>query len=168
MGADPDPSCGRGGISRRAGFGFQWGIDSLADGEPRAGASPVDRTLSTASTVTLYPVDNSLGRRRLFRMYWLPVYEALSYACLYRGQNALAVLKFTIVIAELKFGQIAVQVLPADVVIDAVQATLEQPEHALNRVRMHITPDVFLALVIHGLMATLKVLPDLPVGTELV
>ena len=49
-----------------------------------------------------------------------------------------------VIVAEVVFRQVAVKVLLPAMLIDAVEAPLEQTEKALGRVHMHIFPGVFL------------------------
>src|SRR5690606_37848021 len=58
-----------------------------------------------------------------------------------------------LVVAEIEFRQIALQVLLADVVIGAVDAALEDREIALDRVGVGLAANVFLDPVVDGVEA---------------
>jgi hypothetical protein len=59
----------------------------------------------------------------------------------------------SIVIAKVKFGQIAVQVLFAAVLVHALHAALEDREAALDYILLRLVTKIFLGAVAHGLMA---------------
>ena len=59
---------------------------------------------------------------------------------------------FAMVIAEVKFRCVAVQMLLADVVINAVDAALEYREKSFNRVRVHVPAHVLLRCVVDNVM----------------
>src|SRR6266571_113813 len=79
--------------------------------------------------------------------------KALVVCCTDRGNGALPIIKLAVVVPELEFAQVAVQVLFRNTVVNAVKPAPQHPEEALNRVRMHVAPDVFIRAMAHGFMA---------------
>src|ERR1700730_11977664 len=66
------------------------------------------------------------------------------------------------VVAKIKFGEIAVKMLRSAVLVDAIHAALEGREETFNRVRAGLAPDVFVLTVIDGHVFRQR-LGDLPV-----
>jgi hypothetical protein len=66
---------------------------------------------------------------------WCLVHQPLSFGCLDGSDSALAVVQLPVVVAEFVLGKVAVQVLLANAVIDAVKAALEDRKEAFNAVR---------------------------------
>ena len=56
------------------------------------------------------------------------------------------------VVSEIKLGKLALQMLLADVMVNAMDATLENGKITLNRVRVSISTNVFADAVVHGLV----------------
>ena len=77
------------------------------------------------------------------------VCQPLAFALFDRKDGTLSVRHSPGVIAEIKFGQIAVQVLFGAVLIDALHAAFEDAEIALDGVRMDLATGIFLAGVVH-------------------
>src|SRR4051812_47499215 len=96
--------------------------------------------------------------------------QPLSSDALDRDCSAGSVIKAErdpMVVTEVKFAEIPLQMLGADVVIDAIYAALEDREVALNSVGVRVAPDVFLGGVVHGLMAC-EALADFCINAALV
>lgn len=66
--------------------------------------------------------------------------------------------------AKLVLGQIAVQVLPANGMVNAVHAALHCGKEALDGVRMNVTPDVLFGAVADSVMTAEKLSTDPGVG----
>lgn len=58
---------------------------------------------------------------------------------------------YTIVVAEVELGKVAVQVLLSAVLIDTLHAPLEGAEEALNGVGMDLAANILLSGVVHHL-----------------
>jgi hypothetical protein len=85
-----------------------------------------------------------------------PIGETLPDNPLERFSGALAILnpkRRALVVSEIEFGQIALQVLLADVVIRPRNAALKDREVAFDRIGVGIAPDVFADTVVDRLMA---------------
>lgn len=75
-----------------------------------------------------------------FGLVRLPICEALAFHAPDRGEGAVNITiakPDAVIVAEIKFGQITMQVLFFTVLIDAFHAALEDRERALNRVGMN-------------------------------
>lgn len=84
------------------------------------------------------------------------IHKSLTFDADQRIVGSLRVIYFqgnSIVVAEIKLGQIALQVLRIAMLIDACHAALEDREHAFDGIGVHIAPSVFLTTVIDGFMA---------------
>lgn len=80
-----------------------------------------------------------------------PISHALTNDAGERGVKAFRIAKTkrrTVIVAEVKFRQVALQVRAADVVIRADDAALEDREVTLNGVRVCAATDVFASAVI--------------------
>jgi hypothetical protein len=56
------------------------------------------------------------------------------------------------VVAKVKLGRVAMQMMRADVLVNTVHAALENGEVAFDGIRMRVVADVFARRVIDGLM----------------
>src|SRR5579872_3903845 len=80
-----------------------------------------------------------------------PISETLAGRALDRQRSALRVLNSksrAVGIAEIKFVQIALQMLLPAMLVDALHAALEDREITLNGVRRHVTPRIFSGRVV--------------------
>jgi len=85
----------------------------------------------------------------------LLIHQALAFDALHGLDGAVnvAVAEFdAVIVAEVKFREVAVQVLLAAVLIDAAHAALEDREEALDRIGVDVTPDIFFVGVCHRLV----------------
>ncbi len=79
--------------------------------------------------------------------------EALALTTSYRSNSADSVIipkRGTVVIAEVKFREIAVQMFLGAVLVDALHAALENREEAFDRIGVNITTHIFAARMSHG------------------
>src|SRR5690606_5706611 len=99
---------------------------------------------------------------------WLPVAKSLPISCLDRFNNPLPVHQLTAVVSELELGQIAMQMLAGDRVIDTADPLLEDVEVALAVVRVPIATRVLAIRMPNRLVTTLELPSDGLVGPVLV
>ena len=95
----------------------------------------------------------SCSRKNLLSFCWLLVGQAIAFRTRHDERGPFAVVdaeRDPVVVAELKLRAVAVQVALADVVETAVDATLEQTEHALGRVAVRRAAHVFRTGVRHA------------------
>src|SRR5689334_12558051 len=78
------------------------------------------------------------------------VEKSLSAAATNEPRHSLRVGEFARGVPEVKLGEIPLQVLARDMVIGAVERTLQLREVVLGLVRRHIAPHVFAVAVVHG------------------
>jgi len=72
-----------------------------------------------------------------------------------------------VVVAEIEFGQIPINVFPIDVLIDTDQAALEDGEEAFERVGMNVIPDVLaLGMIDAGMLPDEMTVDGRAVGVE--
>src|SRR5262245_28725053 len=90
----------------------------------------------------------------------LGVRQSLSLRCANRGQSPVTVRHGAAVMPELELSKIAVKVLLADTVIDAVETATEHPEETFDAVGMHRPAHIFALGVTDGFMATLELFAD--------
>ena len=93
--------------------------------------------------------------RYFFRLVSLPVREALANDALQQFTCSLLVIYLkgdAVVVAEVEFGQIAVQVFTAAMLINAVHAALEDTEKAFNGIGTGIAPHPLVLAVVHAFM----------------
>src|SRR5882672_6620867 len=94
-------------------------------------------------------------------LHWLAISQPLAIRRLNRLNDALPIRQIAAVVAELELGQVAVQVLLADRVINPVDPALHDGEVAFHRVGGHVTARVFLSRMVDGFMVTeLAIKPD--------
>ena len=71
------------------------------------------------------------------------------------------------VITKIEFGEITLQVMLADVLVDAIDPALQDRKVAFDGVRMGIAANVFICRMDDGPMAG-ELLPDFPIDAALV
>src|SRR3954467_10544487 len=86
---------------------------------------------------------SGFGPVRFFAGFAFFIGEPLAFGCQDSRTRAVAIIHIAMVVPEFKLTQVAVQVLLADGMIDAVQAALHSREKPLNSIAMHVTACVF-------------------------
>lgn len=85
----------------------------------------------------------------------LLIHQALAFDALHGLDGAVdvAIAELdAVIVAEVKFREIAVQMLLAAVLIDAAHPALEDREEALDRIGLHVAADIFVVRMRDGFM----------------
>jgi hypothetical protein len=85
---------------------------------------------------------------------WLPIQQALSLCGLYRGDGAFSVIHMAIVPEKVKLPQVAMQVVAADVVIDADEATPNERMTTFRSVNVNVATGIFKGFVADRIVST--------------
>ena len=84
-----------------------------------------------------------VARTFILDRQWLLVKQPLSNGRLDSGLRAFTILRMAVVVPELEFAQVAMQMNPTDVVVDAVNASLEKREEPFDRVAVDLPASIF-------------------------
>ncbi len=101
------------------------------------------------------------------RCDWRSVHKALSFGSLDRSLDAFAVVQLAIVPNEVELPDVAMQILPTNVMVDTHDSAFDERERAFRRIRVDVAANVF-ASVINLMMAAFEFLVDAVVGREFI
>src|ERR1017187_9106233 len=94
----------------------------------------------------------------------LPIHHALAFGRLNCQNGALSIVEFTTVPHKVELPKVAVEILFADVVVDADDAALYKGKRTLRRVRVHVATGILTRAMADAFVTASKVLADPPVA----